>query len=100
MTDWIEKDVGDLHIPEFAQGVLFAWSQEMYVHLLDTADDDYWEVVHDVPLSSGDHREYESYDVNIYRDDMTGKWHCTAYAIWYDEDDNQHTKTDEWLRLW
>jgi len=89
-----------LHIPEFAQGVLYAWSQEIYVTVLDTGEDDYWEVVHDVPLSGGDHREYESYDLNIRKDEDTGKWHCTAYAIWYDEADKQHTKTDEWVRLW
>jgi len=89
-----------LHIPEFAQGVLFAWSQEAFVPFLDTGEEEMWHVVHDVPMSGGEHREYESYDLNFWKDEDTGKWHCTAYAIWYDEDDHQHTKTDEWIRIW
>jgi hypothetical protein len=90
----------ELYIPEFAQGWLFVVSQDMYVKVLALDDEDYWEVVHDVPHSASEHREYESYDLNIWRDDETGKWHCTAYEIWYDEENNQHTNTDEWVRLW
>ena len=88
-----------LDIPEFAQGILYAWSKEIYVEVIATDEEDYWEVVHDVPMSAGKHPEYTSFDLNIYKGDG-GEWCCVAYAIWYDEDNDQHTKTDEWLRIW
>lgn len=89
-----------LHIPEFAQGVLFAWSQEAFMPFLNGKVEDTWYVARDVPMSSAQFREYEDYDLNFWFDEDDNKWHCTAYAVWYDEDEKQHTKTDEWLRLW
>ena len=90
-----------LHIPEFAQGILYAWSQEMYFKTMVKrgVEDDTWEAAQDVPLSLGEHCEYADYDLNYWYDEDAKKWRCTAYAIGQ-KGDTQYTKTDEWLRLW
>lgn len=96
----VNAETGELHIPDFAHGWLYAESQRTFVEVLKTGETDYWEVFQDVPLDASGHKEYEDYDLNFFKDENEKKWHCSAYAIWYDEDNNQHTKTDKWRRLW
>lgn len=90
-----------LHIPEFAQGILYAWSQEAFLPMLKHGvEDDVWQAAQDVPLSAGENCSYEDYDLNFWYDEDDNKWHCTAYAIGQGKDNSVYTKTDEWLRLW
>ena len=97
MTD----DTGDLHIPEFAHGYLLCYSLYHATDVRESGEDDWWEQVIDVPLTSGEHCEYKTYDLNFWIDDEDDdKMYCTAYEVWFDEAGQAYTKTDEWTRLW
>ena len=91
-----------LYITDFAYGWLYAESQRTFVEVLETGFKvtDYWETFRDVPLDASEHREYEDYDLNFWYEEDDNKWHCTAYAIEYDDDNNESTNTLKWLRLW
>ena len=89
-----------LHIPDFAQGYLLSQSYRVFDQVIETGDLDDWQQMLDTPMSLGKHCEYGDYDLNFWYDEDEDKWHCTAYAVWHDEEGLAHTKTDEWLRLW
>ena len=99
-VDWIEKDVGDLHIPEFAHGFLLAISYQIFDDVLETGELDDWQQVNDVPMYAGKNCPYKNYDLNFWYEEAYDKWHCTAYEIWRDEEGKAHTKVDEFRRLW
>ena len=96
-VDWLEKDAGDLYIPEFALGFLVAMSHKIF---LEVSDDDDWEQVNDVPLQAGRNCEYKSYDLNFWYSECDNKWYCTAYAVNHDEDGRATTDIREYRRLW
>jgi hypothetical protein len=99
-VDWIEKDEGDLHIPEFAHGFLLSQSYMIFDEVLQAGELDDWQQINDVPLSAGKHCDYADYDLNFWFGEYDDKWYCTAYEIWRDEEGVAHTKTDEYRRLW
>ena len=90
----------ELYISDFAYGFLYAESRRTFVEVLETGETDYWQSFKDVPSDASEHREYEDYDLNFWYDEDEDRWHCTAYAIEYDDDNNESTNTLEWLRLW
>jgi hypothetical protein len=99
-VDWIEKDVGDLHIPEFAHGFLLAISYQIFDDVLETGELDDWQQVDDVPLYAGKNCPYKNYDLNFWYGEYDDKWYCTAYEVQYNEDGSAWTNTDEYKRLW
>lgn len=99
-VDWIEKDTGDLHIPEFAQGYLLCYSLYHFPDIRESGELDTWEQVIDVPLSAGKNCDYKTYDLNFWFGEYDQKWYCTAYEVWFDEADQAYTNTDEYRRLW
>ena len=94
-------DTSNLHIPEFAHGYLLACSLYILNDIREAGEDDTWEQVMDVPLSAGEHCDYQTYDLNFWIDDEDDdKMYCTAYEVWHDEAGYAYTKTDEHRRLW
>ena len=101
MMRYVDTDTGELYIPEFAHGYLLAYSLYFSAEIKE-AGEDVWEQVMDVPILSGEHCDYQTYDLHFWHDDIEGiiEWHCTAYEVWYDEANEAHTKVQEYRRLW
>ena len=96
---YVDTDTGELFIPEFAHGYLLAYSLYFAAEIKE-AGQDTWEQVMDVPILSGEHCDYQTYDLNFWYDDLEDKWHCSAYEVWFDEANQAHTKVQEHRRLW
>lgn len=89
-----------LQMPEFSQGYLTAVSLELYKQVREYGEDDYWELIRNVPVSISPESEYKQYDLNFWYEEEKDKWHCTAYPVWRDAKGFVHTSTTQHLRLW
>ena len=84
---------GTLPMCEMDRGYLYAKAETMRM-LLDMDDepwDDEWKQV----LTPCDNW----YNINLWRDDITGRVHCTVYDVDFN-DGKFTTDCTDWLRLW
>ena len=87
---WLE---GTLAMSQYARGYLYA-KGEAFLSWLDDCDEPWDDEWNSYQVSEG-----EWYSLNLWRDDITGRVHCTAYK----EDFNDgvfKTNTTDWARLW
>jgi hypothetical protein len=88
-----DDDEGTLSMSQHDRGYLYAKGEtmELLLNVDDEPWDDEWKQVQ-TPCENW-------YDINLWRDDITDRVHCTVYKVDF-KDGVFTTDTTDWTRLW